>query len=303
MRVYLGRVVLALALGLAAGHSGALAQTAFEDAGGNSSIFIRDGGFARVNVTDSSVKTGYVFDFTDKDYFFGIELSGKLSGKFASIFESGKPSPEGRIRGTVGWKFLLSDPPKGEPTKGPLTDDWLTLHVGYRRASYRLLAENENFASQIKKRPFDGFEAILAYNALFRSKRGPVLLGVSGGAERRNNIGDLSEVEVEDQVFTSSSGTTQRSVLSKQKAFRGEFAESTAAPINTDLVWFPARFRSEIGFNFFTRSNVGGGDRHIEPGVGVFVTKAGQPTKVIGGLSLSARDGKARFGLIAGYNF
>jgi hypothetical protein len=300
---HLSRVAAVVAFTLIVCPCAALAQTAFEDAGGDSSIFIKDGGFARVNVTDSAVKVGYVFDKTDMDYFFGVELSGKLSGKFAGLFESGKPSPEGRIRVSVGKKFLISNSPKGEPTKGPVTDDWLTFHVGYRRASYRLLFEGETFANQVRKEPFDGFSAILAYNAIFKSKRGPVLFGVSGGAERRNNIDDLDEVEVNDQVFTSSDGTTQRSVVSGQKAFRGEFKEFTAAPINTDLVWFPAKFESTIGLNFFTRSNVGGGKRRIEPGVGLFFTQKGKPTKVIGGVSVSLRDGKGRFGLIAGYNF
>ena len=297
MQKYVSRIVAGVAFALLACSSTVLAQTAFEDAGGESSIFINQGGFARVNVTDTTVKIGHVFDNTKNDYFFGVELSGKLSGKFASLFESGKPSPEGQIRLTLGKKKLSLVSSKH------LTTDWLTFHVGYRRASYKLLAEGETFANQVRKEKFDGFSAIMAYNALFKSKRGPVLFGISGGAERRNNIDDLDEVEVNDQVFTSADGTTQRSVVAKQKAFRGTFEKVTAAPINTDLVFFPARFESRIGFNFFTRSNVGEGNKRIEPGFGVFFTKEGEPTKVIGGLSLSVRDGKGRFGLIAGYNF
>ena len=303
MHSYVSRIVTGLVLLFLAGSPTVYAQRVFEDAGGDSSIYINEGGFARINVTDSAVKTGFIFDVTNKPYFFGVELSGKLSGKFASLFESGKPSPEGQIRLTLGRKNLFSTRPKGVLSSSNLTSDWLTFNIGYRRASYRLLAEDEAFANQVRKQKFDGFSAIVAYNALFKSKRGPVLLGISGGAERRNNIDDLDEVEVNDQVFTSADGTTQRSVVSSQKAFRGAFKRAIAVPINTDLIFFPKKFESTLGLSFFTRSNVGEGDKEIEPGVGVFFTKKGAPTKVIGGLSFSLRDGKGRFGLIAGYNF
>ena len=300
---YIGRLIASVIFLFIACCSSAFCQSAFDDASGESSIYINDGGFARVNVSDTSVKTGFVFDMTNKPYFFGVELSGKLSGSFASLFEAGKPSPEARIRLSFGKRFLFSDEPQGEPTPGHLTDDWITLHLGYRRANYKLVAEGETFANQVRKQPFDGFSAILAYNALFKSKHGPILFGISGGAEHRNNIDELDEVEVNDQVFTSADGTTQRSIVAKQKAFRGAYERVMAAPINTDLVFFPRKFESRIGFNFFTRSNVGQGEKRIEPGIGVFFTKPGEPTKVIGGLSVSLRDGKGRFGLIAGFNF
>lgn len=303
MRSYISRAMAGLAFALFAFSPSVFAQRAFEDAGGDSSIYLNEGGFARINVTDKAVKTGFVFDETNKPLFFGVELTGKLSGKFASLFESGKPSPEGEIRVTVGKKNLFSTRPKGVPSTSRLTSDWLTFNVGYRRASYKLLAEGETFANQVRKQKFDGFSAIVAYNALFKSKRGPWLFGISGGAERRNNIDDLDEVEVNDEVFTSADGTTQRSVVSSQTAFRGTFEKAIAAPINTDLIFFPKKFESTLGLSFFTRSNVGAGNKRIEPGVGVFFTKKGAPTKVIGGLSFSVRDGKGRFGLIAGYNF
>jgi hypothetical protein len=281
------------------------AQTAFEDASGDSSILIKDaGGFARINVTDKAVRIGYVLDISNSKLFYGFEVSGKLSGNVASLFNSATPSPEAKFRAIFGRKFLLSEKPRGEPTKGKLTDDWLTFQIGYARARYKLFDENAAFANQVRKQNFDGYSAIVSYNALFRNKRGPILLGISAGVERRNNIEDLDEIDVNDQVAASSSGTTQRTVVAQQKAFSGLYEETTAIPIKSDIVWFPKRFESQIAFNFFTRSNLGQGHRVVEPGVGLFFTKGkAGPTKVLGGISVSIRDGKGKVGLIAGFNF
>lgn len=279
-------------------------QTAFEDASGNSSIVLKDqGGFARVNISDTSAKLAYLFDMSNKSVYYGFEVSGKLNNDFASLFGSGAPSPEARFSALVGKRFIFSKKPEGTPTEGNLTDDWLTFRVGYKRARYKILSEDNAFADQVRKQNFDGFSTLLSYNALFKNSNGPILFGASFGAERRNNIEDLDEVEVNDEVFTSSSGSTQRSVVASQKAFTGVYKESTAIPIYTDLVWFPKKFESRIAFNAFTRSNVGQGDKSFEPGIGLFFTKEGSPTKVLGGISISARDGKARVGLVAGYNF
>ncbi|PYS81512.1 MAG: hypothetical protein DMF67_16550 [Acidobacteria bacterium] len=242
MRCNLKRIGAAVALTMLVCFSTAHAQDAFEDEKGDSSIFLKDGGgFAHVNVSDTSVKLGHIFERTDKNYFFGFEVTGKLSGDFASLFESHKPSPEAKFNAFIGRKFLFSKKPNDQPTKGPLTDDWLTFRMGYRRARYKLLDEGNTFANQVRKQSFDGFSAIVAYNAQFKSK--------------------------------------------------------------SDFVWFPAQFKSQIGLNFFTRSNVGQGDKNFEPGVGLFFSKEGAPTRVIGGISISLRDGKARVGLVAGYNF
>jgi hypothetical protein len=279
-------------------------QTAFEDASGNSSIVLKDqGGFARVNVSDSSVKLAYLFDMSNRSVYYGFEVSGKLSNDFAGLFSSGTPTPEARFSALVGKRFIFSQKPTGNPTEGALTDDWITLRTGYRRARYKILSEDSVFADQVRKKNFDGFSTLLSYNALFRNSNGPILFGASTGAERRNNIDDLDEVEVNDQVFTSSDGSTQRSVIASQKAFTGVYKESTAIPIYTDLVWFPKQFESRIGLNAFTRSNVGKGNKNFEPGIGLFFTQEGSPTRVLGGISISARDGKARVGLVAGYNF
>ncbi|MCA1618064.1 MAG: hypothetical protein LC795_01870 [Acidobacteria bacterium] len=214
-----------------------------------------------------------------------------------------------------------------------LDPDWLAFRFEYTRASYKLLNTGGAFADQIRKQNFDGFSATVAYNALItldsvkelrkqrealraarrnnldppeltpRESKGSVILGISLGVKRANNIDDLKSTDVEDQIFTSSSETTQRSAFAKQTVLRGDYKEYIAVPLNTDVVWYPGRFRSRIAFDFFTRSNLGSTDRKFVPGAGVFLTKEGKPTKVVGGISLAYDDGKARLGLVSGFHF
>lgn len=447
------------------------AQAALQDGSGESSVFIQDrGGFARINPTDKSIDLGYLRDFGDERWFFGVNAKGKANNNFASLFSGRTPSTEAELGFTLGKRFLAVDAdidiinrcvketvagikasptrltPKGREqfveqsaagrapdllkeftktrrdelkreyfkrakadgasdtvaelyaaeladnkvrdeaeslnakastrareeaeqklaqtggvdqsvanlkpdeltsraqalcaTEEPrlirrIDPDWLVLHVTYNRATYKLLNTGGAFADQVRKQNFDGFSATVGYNALvtlddvkaLREQRaairtarlnytdlpeaegpapeskGSVILGFSLGVKRTNNADDLKSTDIEDQIFTSSSEGTQRSAIAKQTVLRGEYKEYIAVPLNTDVVWYPGRFRSRIAFDFFTRSDLGKTGREFVPGFGVFLTKEGKPTKVIGGISLAYDDGKARLGLVSGFHF
>ncbi|HEY0100019.1 MAG TPA: hypothetical protein VGB76_13805 [Pyrinomonadaceae bacterium] len=310
--------------------TGAHAQTAFQDASGESSIFIQDrGGFSRINVGDKSISLGYLLDSGDDSPFFGFELSGKRAGDFASIFSGSVPGNEAKINVSFGKRFLYAKPPTpanaGQISTSRITLDWLTFQAGYKRSRYKLFTADPTFANQVRKQNFDGYTATLGYNALINLTRSDdktdastdaadsaagdistpssMIVGVSLGVQRRNNADDLDTVDVEDEVFSATSGTTERRVLSKQQALSGEYKVSTAVPLNADVVIFPGRFKGRIALDIFARSNLGEGGRNFVPGVGLFFTKKGAPTKVLGGLSISARDGKAQVGLVAGFHF
>lgn len=438
------------------------AQSAFEDAKGESSVFLKEGGgFARINATDKSIELGFLRDHGNQHPYIGIDLKGKSSGDFASLFNGGTPSTEAEVGLTVGKRFFFlksdaaivkkcraeteanlikSDLPRlirqaeasvisgFEQTRLPqLTEevaakiratiieeakakglseltakgiaaelaprlaetearklfeaearakveaeaatiradairsareespgfclledpdlerrsvDWLSFRVAYKRSRYKLLHEGASFADQIRKQNFDGFSATLAYNRLItlddlsgrRARRlltrearmnleqqrqqqiapgdesrdrskGSMIVGFSIGVRRKNNADDLDSVEVEDQSFTSSSGTTQRRALSKQTVLSGEYKEFISVPLNTDVVWYPGALRSRIAIDFFTRSDLSQTGREFVPGVGLFLTKEGKPTKVVGGISFALDDGKGRVGLVGGFHF
>lgn len=434
------------------------AQSAFEDAKGESSVFIKEGGgFARINATDKSIELGFLRDRGDERVHFGVDLKGKSSGDFASLFNGGTPSTEADVGFTVGKRFVfalsdkavtdrciartqvelvtsrreellkesrkefieefkrrripevrdkliselrqviireamakgmsetgaklaaeaigakvfedevariveeeakaaadaqpavIEDRIKGlakemapgvcfeeDPSFERRAVDWLSVRVGYKRARYKLLDEAATtFANQIRKQNFDGFSATLAYNTLItldnlaalrqgrralteartsRERRaaqerpageskGSMIVGFSIGVRRKNNTDDLDSVEVEDQSFTSASETTQRRALSKQTVLSGEYKEFISVPLNTDVVWYPGALRSRIAIDFFTRSDLSKTGREFVPGVGLFITKEGKPTKVVGGISFALDDGKGRVGLVGGFHF
>lgn len=213
------------------------------------------------------------------------------------------------------------------------TINWLTFRASYRRGRYKILDETAAFANQIRKQNFDGYAAVVAYNTQLTldklpkrngvagqaeqadaragaetaevngTSRGSLIFGVSFGVERRNNASDLDETEIEDQGFTSSSGTTQRRAVSRQNVLTGTYSEFTAVPLNTDVWLHPTRINSRLAIDFYTRSNLGQGGREFVPGVGVFITEKGKPTRIVGGLTFSVKDGSGRVGLVGGLNF
>jgi hypothetical protein len=194
--------------------------------------------------------------------------------------------------------------------------DWISLRVAYKRARYKLLDETAAFANQVRKQNFDGYSATLAYNRVItlddlskaglenaKGSKGSLIFGVSIGVERRNNSDDLNSVDLEDQSFTSSSGTTQRRAVSKQTVLSGEYKEFIGVPLNTDVVYFPGALNSRVAIDFFTRSDLATTGRKFVPGVGLFLTKEKSPTKVVGGISFSFEDGKPKVGLVGGFHF
>ena len=107
MRTRLRRLAACVALVATLAAVAQAQQSAFQDAEGESSVFLRDGGgFARVNATDKSVELGFTRDTGREKPFFGIDFKGKASGGFASLFSGGTPSPEAEVGFTIGKRFI-----------------------------------------------------------------------------------------------------------------------------------------------------------------------------------------------------
>lgn len=338
-------------------------QQPFQDAKGESSIFITDGGFAQINIADPSIRLGFLRNISNEEWTYGFNLSGKLTGTRAALINNNNVAPDAQFSFTIGKndpfsgkleldqiivsrylrerlqtllleKGLLK---KGETLPKPKTAKNLVEYLGevtesgllrgidtgqifdlpelkkfapnfsrilfqggYSFKQYNLYSPTATFDNQIHKKNFHSPSAQLIY---FRQLTGRKLLGASVGVQRSNNIGDFTEVEVRD--FTSAvSGSTTREVSRIRKALRGDYKESTKAFINTDFAWFPAALESRIGVNFFTRSGLTGNEKGFRPGIGLFLSEKGAPTRVVGGVSVSLDNNrKANVALTAGFNF
>lgn len=188
--------------------------------------------------------------------------------------------------------------PKGMKTYG-INFDRLVFRGGYSYKKYDLFDPARPFDDQLYEKNFHKPSAEIIY---FSQIGGNKLFGISGGVERTNNSSALTEVEVRD-FTTIVNGNDTREFGGTTTALMGSFKESTRAFINSDFAWFPGKFNSLFGVDFFVRSGLTG-RKSLRPGVGFFFSEKGAPTHVIGGINLSVDNkGKLNVALIAGYNF
>jgi hypothetical protein len=89
------------------------AQQPFQDARGEGTIFIDNAtgtpidGFVQINVADPSIRLGFLRDFSNEKYTFGVTLKGKLSGDRASLIGDNKLSPDAQFKFSIGKKYLF----------------------------------------------------------------------------------------------------------------------------------------------------------------------------------------------------
>ena len=120
---------------------------------------------------------------------------------------------------------------------------------------------------------------------------------------RTNNTEDLKPVQVTDTQLSVSNGVERRAAQDAVAAFTGTYRKFIGVPISADAIWFPGALGSRIGFDAFVRSNVVAVHRFGNPGIGFFFSKVGQPSKPLGGVTLSYKDGKGKVALVTGWNF
>jgi hypothetical protein len=276
-------------------------ESAFQSGDGRTSIYLQSGSAAIINLTDTKFAFGTFHRTSTTPWFVGFDLFGKASSGITTLVDKKIKVPEGGADFTVGRHQLLSG---GALSTSKVVDDWILVDIGYSRSYFYL--QSTPGATTDTKRFFDRYRLIADYNALFPISKVNVLVGIAAGAERRNNLDDLTQVTFETAVVPTPAGSAT-SVQKTQGGFYGPYRQYVAAPIYTDILLIPTTFPdvlgSRLGIDVFTRSNLAKFNRYAEPGVGLFLTKKDAPTKVYGGLSASWNDGKIGVALVAGYNF
>jgi hypothetical protein len=301
-------------------------QAPFRDGEDNGTVLLaKTGGYFQFDVADPSVRFGYLRD-TPSNWVFGFEASGKLTGNKAPLLTQSRVAPDAKVGFSIGRKYVfankfdLTDPnvqKQLEAIRQEAVDnglernddlgeylhmmpyDRLTLQLSYAYKQYRLFDEAATFDNQVFKKGFHNPSAALTYSGLLT---GTNFLGVSLGVGRSNNSDDLTEVDVRD-INTFSADDTVREVVRTREVLRGDFKQSTSVFLNTDYVWYPRKGFSRIGFDFYTRSVFTGIDKGFRPGLGVFLSEKGSPTKVLGGFTISYDDGKPSMALVVGFSF
>jgi hypothetical protein len=319
--------LLVLVIAVFVFHSSvARGQVPFSDGEENGTVFLaKSGGYFQFDVADPSVRLGYLHD-TPSNWIFGFEASGKLSGTRAPLLTKNRVAPDMKVGFSFGRKYLFADElDLGDPDVQrrlreiqaeavahglkPNDDlgeylhtmpyDRLMLQLSYAYKQYTLFDEFAAFDNQVFKKGFHNPSAALTYSALLT---GTNFFGASFGVGRSNNSNDLTEVDVHD-INTFAAGDTVREVVRNREVLRGDFKQSTSVFLNTDYVWYPQKGFDRIGFDFYTRSTFTGIDQGFRPGFGVFLSEKGNPTKVLGGFTISYDDGKPSVALVVGFSF
>ncbi len=271
-----------------------IGQSTFQDSEGKSSIVINQGGIGQINITDATIKIGYLYYDTKYPFRFGIEVSGKATNGFATLFKKEEVVPEAKMKISFGYHELL------KKKSGVISDDWLTFQVGYQRGNYKLFDPAMDYEHQIRKEKFDGFSAMIYYNMILK---GSVLIGISLGIERQNNYQYLEKVEINDITTVSENDKTIRRISSTQELRQGEYKKNDHFLANFDILWEPDFFSGRLGIDLFGRYDSTKNQKAFKPGVGIFILKKEAPTKVIGGITFEMVEKQLQIGLTAGIDF
>ena len=277
-------------------------QSLFQSSDGRSAVYLRQSA-ATFNLGDSKASIGYIHRINIKKTFWGFEGYATANSGLTSLFSSDKPkAPEGGGDFTLGRHYAFVPMPRAGTTGG--REDWWLIDVGYGRSSFYLYPTGSAPAANTPKTNFERFRAIAAYN-YFTS--GNLIAGIAAGAERRNNLPDLTSVSLETIIVPAPTGS-KSSIVKNQAGYYGNYKEYIAAPIYTDILIYPGQlsvpgFGNRIGIDFFSRSDVAASNRSASGGLGIFMFKKDDPLAPIGGISASFNGTKVQVALTVGFTF
>ncbi len=293
--------------------AGVWAQTsAYQTADGTTSIFLNNAKASLVfNVSDVKFDAGYLhegagtplkYGFNPKSLEYGFDVFGKPASSLENqVFQKGNAPPSFGVLASIGYHSPFADLSAQTP-KTRLRDDWALVALSYTRSTFTTVA---SASAEPVKQFFDGFRILPAYDALLNlnSANGVgVILGAAAGVERTNNVDELTPVTIDTPVLQSGAGLAPFSVVNQTSGYLGAYEKLYAAPIYTDAVVIPKR-ASWFDFDFFTRFNVAHADRYEEGGLGVFLARPEEPTKVLGGLSVGWKNGAPSYAVVCGFAF
>jgi hypothetical protein len=317
-----------ICLALLVGVTGALSaqQSAYQDADGNSSIYLMSGnGNLTYNVSDTKFTAAFVrLPEGNKDYgdgwwrtkfVGGVNFAGKPSSDLTSqIFQSGN-SPESISGGGVigihklGMKLPNfagvppigstvppgTAPPETATKKFEMKDNNLLLNVNFTKSTFNTIAAN---ATAPTAQHFNGFTVMPTLNMAFEIPGFNFLIGAAGGASQVNNVDKLTQVSI--QTTQSQSGSV--TVVQSKTAYLGDYATAWNVPIYSDFVFIPKGFEW-LSFDAFERANLMKTDQYTEGGFGIFIAQPSNATKVLGGVSLGWKNGARTVAIVGGWTF
>jgi len=262
-------------------------QSLFQSGDGQTSLYLRQA-TAAVNLGDSKASFGYVHRINTQPMSFGFDGYATANSGLTSLFSSSKPkAPEGGFDGMIARHYVFAKMPK-PGTSGPAREDTFLLDAGYGRSSFYQYATNATPSTSAPKTNFDRFRAIAAYNFF---AGGDKIFGIAAGAERRNNLANLSAASIQTVLVPAAPGGAS-SVVKTQAGYYGNYRTYIGAPVYTDFLYFLPPLKKPIpgydyrlGIDLLTRSDVAAVNRSSAGGIGLFLLKGSDPLCPVGGVT------------------
>jgi hypothetical protein len=275
-------------------YSTASAQTIFEDAKGESSIFLSNSPWAglRINTSDESAtlgfnkvkKTGYDVRTTgllgNFRWLYGTEIKISSDDGIGSIVSKGKSA----INYGINLNFGISGH-RAYKTSSTTNDYLLYLKAGYSYDRYKLIDLSSSTLSKTNRYlPFLDLHFNKVWvNNINTTKQLYTFFGASLGVHRGNNIDDLDDGQINTLVAQSA----PNSVSTVETGKIGSYLQHTYYPLKADLGFLPYLFdQNVLGFNGYARANFKTPGNPVNTGLGIFFADPKKVTSINGGAAV-----------------
>jgi hypothetical protein len=265
------------------------------------------------NFSASAGKFSYLHqDSGMKSLGFGFDVGGTLKQGSVPIIHANASAPGVSLDGAVVKQLKAIDALKVKPSlKGDgtstyacfLCSHWLVFQARFNASQFYTVPTSVAPFPTPTKQEFNGAQGVLGYNALLKTNNADWLLGGTLGAGLLNNTGSLTSAQYTNNQITTTGSTQEIIGQGAQTVYVGNYLTFAGVPINADAIVFPGVFSGTVGFDLFVRSNMTSADRYATPGLGLFISKPGQPARPAGGVTASYKNGKGEVSLVAGWSF
>ena len=287
------------------------AQTGFflEDSKGESSLILPSGGIVRINTSDESLKFGYYSNKSEQKYIYGFDVKGKSNNGLTPIFNNEKLSQEANLSFIFGIKNITT---RHKSKNGRYDNLNFKFEIG--EAKYKLINTNTTYEQQVKSKSFNKINLGLAYNYFLN---GNMIFGIYGGYNRNNNISDLTKLNIEESTIISTDPTGEIIRTSKEEytAWKGDFKTINQVLLFIDYVYIPEWLSNRVALSLYSRSNFKSTINQTNGGIGIYLNKKNEPSKIVGGIIYEFEDlfnskssgasfiNRGTLGIVVGYNF
>jgi hypothetical protein len=223
----------------------------------------------------------------------GITGEASPTGKFLGVLRGDSLTlREGAVRALLTYYLYESKKPSF------FENHFVSVEVAGRAASYDLVRESGT-AMELYEERFGGTSVTAYYNAIAKGiKNQGMILGLSAGYGRRNNVGNFDEVEV--CTTTPVGRDDSRVVRSCDDVALGEFDSEWSTVVNGDLLIYTGLAGNRIVLGPFFRYDPLKKNA-FRPGSGIYIAKKDNLLSFIGGLTVELAGSEPVVGLQVGF--